>query len=38
MTRVALKVNGRNVSRDVDGSTLLVELLRDGRKSTVASG
>ncbi|MBP7241373.1 (2Fe-2S)-binding protein [Amaricoccus sp.] len=30
MPKVSLKVNGRAVSRDVEGRTLLVELLRDG--------
>ncbi|MBP7002959.1 (2Fe-2S)-binding protein [Amaricoccus sp.] len=30
MPKVSLKVNGRTVSRDVEGRTLLVELLREG--------
>lgn len=30
MTKVSLTVNGRAVSREVEGRTLLVELLRDG--------
>ncbi len=30
MNKVSLTVNGRSVSREVEGRTLLVELLRDG--------
>ncbi len=30
MTKVTLKVNGKEVSREVEGRTLLVQLLRDG--------
>lgn len=34
MTNITLTINGKSVSRDVEGQTLLVSLLRDGLRLT----